>query len=120
MCRFDCEGLLKLRTTPFKNSVEIETDSEILFLENVETTLKHLVEARLHTNKLFLAEDIEKLIESVTFTLALLQEQGVVYRDVHTDHIYYDQGNFKLLPNELVPLNTYQRLKQTEDAYPSP
>ena len=69
----ECEGLLKLRATPFKNSVEVEVNGELLFLENVELTLKSLLESRLNTNKLFLLEDIEKLIESLTFTLAFLQ-----------------------------------------------
>jgi hypothetical protein len=48
-------------------------NSELLFLENVETTLRLLLDSRLNTNKLFMLEDIEKLIESVTFTLAFLQ-----------------------------------------------
>ena len=71
----------------------------MLFLENVETTLKELLESRLYTNKLFMGEDIERLIEEVTFTLAYLQEQGVTYKDIHPDNIFYDRGSFKLLPN---------------------
>jgi hypothetical protein len=44
-----------------------------MFLENVETTLGMLLEPRINTNKLFMLEDVEKLIESVIFTLAFLQ-----------------------------------------------
>jgi len=43
-----------------------------------------------------------RLIEEVSFTLAFLQEQHITYRDVSADNIYYDNGSFKLLPNELV------------------
>lgn len=53
-----------------------------MFLENAETNLKMLLEDRLHTDKLFILEDVEKLIESVTFTLAYLQEKGFPYRDI--------------------------------------
>jgi len=35
--------------------------------------MKQLLEARLNTNKLFMVEDIEKMIEEVTYTLAFLQ-----------------------------------------------
>ena len=92
----------------------------MLFLENVETTLKELLESRLHTNKLFMGEDIERLIEEVTFTLAYLQEQGVTYKDIHPDNIFYDRGSFKLLPNELCAVTTYQRLREEGEVYPSP
>jgi len=78
----DCDGVLKLQSTPFKNCIEIETDQEVLFLESVELTLSQLLEGRLNTNKLFLAEDIDKLIEGVTFALAYLQSQGITYKDI--------------------------------------
>jgi len=56
-------------------------------------------------------EDIEKLVEAVTFTLANLQERGVTYKDISSSTIFYDSGNFKLLPNELILSTTYQKLK---------
>jgi hypothetical protein len=28
----ECEGVLKLQSTPFKNCIEIETEQEVLFL----------------------------------------------------------------------------------------
>lgn len=107
----ECEGVLKLQPTPFKNCVEIETESEVLFLEAVELTLRQLLEGRLHTNKLFLAEDIDRLVEGVTFALAHLQQKGVTYKDIDPENIFYDNGTFKLLPNELISLNSYQKLR---------
>lgn len=65
-------------------------------------------------------EDIERLIESLTFTLAFLQEKGVTYGDISPENIFYDGGVFKLLPNELIEATTYQKLKAEEDTYPSP
>jgi serine/threonine protein kinase len=112
--------MLKLQSTPFKNCIEIETDQEVLFLESVELTLSQLLEGRLNTNKLFLAEDIDKLIEGVTFALAYLQSQGVTYKDIDPENIFYDQGNFKLLPNELISLNSYQKLREGSAVLPSP
>ena len=79
-----------------------------------------LLESRLGTNKLFMIDDIEKLIESVTFTLAFLQEKGIYYKDISADNIFYDNGQFKLLPNELIEKSTYQKLKEEEETYPSP
>lgn len=97
--RIQCEGMLKLQTTPFKNCIEIETENETLFLENVQITLKQLLQTRLNTNKLFLIDDVERLIEGVTFTLAYLQEKGVTYKDIDVENIFYDNGTFKMLPN---------------------
>jgi serine/threonine protein kinase len=116
----DCDGVLKLQSTPFKNCIEIETDQEVLFLESVELTLSRLLEGRLNTNKLFLAEDIDKLIEGVTFALAYLQSQGITYKDIDPENIFYDQGNFKLLPNELICLNSYQKMREGSSVLPSP
>jgi serine/threonine protein kinase len=116
----ECEGVLKLQATPFKNCIEIETDSEILFLESVELTLRQLLEGRLNTNKLFLAEDIDRLIEGVTFALAHLQQNGVTYKDIDAENIFYDNGNFKLLPNELICLSSYQKLREGAAVLPSP
>lgn len=79
-----------------------------------------LLESRLRTNRLFMVEDIEKLIQTVTFTLAFLQEKGVTYRDVASENIFYDSGNFKLMPNELIESSTYQRLKMGDEVLPSP
>ena len=83
-------------------------------------TLRQLVDGRLNTSKLFMVEDIGRLIEEVTFTLAHLQEQGVTYRDMHAEHIFYDNGSFKLLPCELIEVGSYQRLKEDGQGYPSP
>lgn len=65
-------------------------------------------------------DDIEKLIQTVTFTLAFLQEKNITYHDVASEHIFYDSGNFKLMPNELIENNTYQRLKLGDEVLPSP
>jgi hypothetical protein len=61
--------------------------------------MKQLLEPRLNTNKLFMVEDIEKMIEEVTYTLAFLQENNITYKDVSAEYIFYDQGSFKILPN---------------------
>lgn len=74
----------------------------------------------MNTNKLFLVDDVERLIEGVSFALAHLQENGVTYKDIDTENIFYDNGNFKLLPNELIYLNTYQKLKENTGVLPSP
>jgi hypothetical protein len=68
-----------------------------------------LLESRLYTNKLFPKEDVERLIENVTYTLAFLAENGVRYKDVAAENVFYDEGGFKLLPNELIPESRYQR-----------
>ena len=112
--------MLKLRTTPFKNSIEIETETGLMFIENVETTLSMLLEPRINTNKLFMLDDVERLIESVVFTLAFLQENNITYKDVSPDNIFYENGVFKLLPNELIEHSTYQKLKIEQETLPSP
>ncbi len=83
-------------------------------------TLKQLLESRLNTNKLFMLEDIERLVEAVTFTLANLQEKAVTYKDITPENIFYDHGNFKLLPNELIEFSTYQKLRDDNETLPSP
>ena len=52
--------------------------------------------------------------------MALLQEKGIPYRDISPDHVFYDNGSFKLLPNELIEQNTFQKLKAKVDCCPSP
>lgn len=49
------------------------------------------------------------LIESVTYTLAYLFEKQVVYKDMSSLNIYYNKGNFKLLPNDLIDISLYER-----------
>jgi hypothetical protein len=56
----------------------------------------------LYTNKLFPKDDIERLIENVTYTMAFLAENHVPYKDITLENIFYDDGSFKLLPNELI------------------
>ena len=56
----------------------------------------------MYTNKLFPKEDIERLIENVTYTMAFLAENNVPYKDISPENIFYDDGSFKLLPNELI------------------
>jgi hypothetical protein len=56
----------------------------------------------LYTNKLFPKDDIERLIENVTYTMAFLAENNVPYKDITLENIFYDEGSFKLLPNELI------------------
>lgn len=80
-------------------------------------TLKYLLESRLNTTKLFPVEDIERLIESVVYTLAYLQSRKITYKDVSSNNIFYDNGSFKLLPNELVEASTYQRLLASASEY---
>lgn len=63
----------------------------------------------MYTNKLFPKEDVERLIENVTYTLAFLGENGVQYKDVAAENVFYDEGGFKLLPNELIVEARYQR-----------
>lgn len=67
-----------------------------------------------------MVEDIEKLIESISFTLAFLQDHHITYKDVSAENIYYDKGEFKLLPNQLIDQSTYQILRREEETYPSP
>lgn len=82
--------------------MEISNDGMLLFLENAQATLHELLETRLYTNRLFPLEDVEKLIENVVYTLAFLAESNVTYRDLCSANIYYCNGIFKLLPNELI------------------
>ena len=70
-------------------------------------SLADLLKNRLFTNRLFPFEDIEKLIEGVIYTLAYLEDNKVVYQDMTADNIYYTNGVFKLLPNELIEMSTY-------------
>lgn len=60
------------------------------------------MDSRIYTNQLFPKEDIERLIENITYTLAYLAENGVPYKDISSENIFYDDGVFKLLPNELI------------------
>ena len=103
------EGILKLRSTPFPDCVEIDNDGNFLFLENAQTTLHDLIQARLYTNRLFPCEDMHHLIESVTYTLAYLFDRQVVYPDMSALNIYYNKGSFKLLPNALIDSTLYER-----------
>lgn len=107
--RVEHEGILKLRPTPFPDCVEIDNNGSPLFLENAQMTLQDLIQSRLYTNRLFPIEDMEHLIEHTTYTLAHLFEAGVVYKDMATHNIYYNKGVFKLLPNDLIGDNIYER-----------
>ena len=56
--------------------------------------------------------------------MAFLQEHEVYYRDICTENIYYNEGSFKLLPNELIPLTPYetvirQQRKNTSENQPN-
>lgn len=81
-----------------------------MFIENGEKTLDSLISERLHTNRLFLIEDVEKLIQSVVYTLANLQSKGFSYKDVNSQFIFRVNGNFKLLPPELINKTAYERM----------
>lgn len=102
------ESFLKLRKTPFSNSVRV-IDSPPLFLENINTTLTKLLSERMGGNKLFIEEDIQRLIETCLYGLAHLESNGEAYRDLNMDNIYYDsdEGVFKLLPSELIYETSY-------------
>lgn len=84
-----------------------------MFLENIEITLKDLLDSRMYTNKLFPKEDVERLVENATYTLAYLADNGIVYKDVTAENVFYDEGTFKLLPNDLIPCTKYQRFLST-------
>lgn len=60
--RLEHEGILRLRSTPFPDCVEIDNDGFPLFLENAQMTLHDLLQSRLYTNRLFPCEDIERLL----------------------------------------------------------
>ena len=72
-------------------------------------TLHDLIQSRLYTNRLFPCSDMQHLIENVTYTLAHLFENSIIYKDMSAYNIYYNQGNFKLLPNELIDGTLYER-----------
>ena len=107
------ECILRLRRTPFNNSVRIG-DKPPMFLENIDTTLTKLLAERMGGNKLFVEEDIIKLTETCLYTLAYLQTNGVVYKDLSPDNIFYDveEGIFKLMPVELIPQTSYELVLQ--------
>ena len=107
--RIEHEGILRLRSTPFPDCVEIDNDGYPLFLENAQMTLQDLIQSRLYTNRLFPCEDIERLIQTITYTLAYLFDAGVVYKDMSSQNIYYNNGQFKLLPNSLIEETLYER-----------
>lgn len=98
---------MKLRSTPFPGCVEIDNDGFPLFLENAQMTLHDLIQSRLYTNRLFPCEDMERLIENVTYTLAYLYESDIVYKDISSHNIYYNSGQFKVLPNDLIEESLY-------------
>lgn len=49
------------------------------------------------------------MIENVVYTLAFLAESNVTYRDLCQANVYYCNGVFKLLPNELIEQTIYDR-----------
>ena len=53
----------------------------------------------MYTNRLFPAEDMEKMIQNVLYTLAFMSESDIIYKDLCASNIYYVDGQFKLLPN---------------------
>ena len=79
-------------------------------------SLADLLQNRFYTNRLFMVEDIYKLIEGISYTLAFLEENGILYKDLTTDNIYYTNGSFKLLPNELIEMSTYERARTFSEA----
>jgi serine/threonine protein kinase len=83
------EGLLKLRTVPFRNSMQVST-SPCLFMEKADISLASLLEDRYNSTKLFTEEDLINLLESTLYTLAYLETKGIVYKDLSTDNLYYD------------------------------
>lgn len=103
------EGLLRLRTVPFKNSVQVST-SPCLFMEKADITLAGLLEDRYNTTKLFTEEDLTNLLESVLYTLAYLETKNVVYLDLSTSNIFYDpeEASFKLFPAQLIIESGYE------------
>lgn len=50
------------------------------------------------------------MLETLLYTLAFLEDRGVVYRDLVADNIFYNStdGSFKLLPPELIDTSAYK------------